>query len=171
MLEKQAKKIYLGLGSNLGNKKKNIEFAKFLLQQNNKFTIVKISSFYKTKSYPNYKDPFFLNIVIEGKTILKPLDLFIFVKQIELKLGRKKAFKNAPRECDIDILDYDQKVFKIKNKNDFIYIPHQRLHERNFVLLPLFEISKTWIYPKKNKKITDLLANIGTNNLRTIKLI
>ena len=84
MLEKQAKKIYLGLGSNLGNKKKNIEFAKFLLQQNNKFTIVKISSFYKTKSYPNYKDPFFLNIVIEGKTILKPLDLFIFVKQIEI---------------------------------------------------------------------------------------
>ena len=59
MLEKQAKKIYLGVGSNLGNKKKNIEFAKFLLQQNNKFKIVKISSFYKTKSYPNYKDPFF----------------------------------------------------------------------------------------------------------------
>lgn len=171
MLEKQAKKIYLGLGSNLGNKKKNIEFAKFLLQQNNKFTIVKISSFYKTKSYPNYKDPFFLNIVIEGKTILKPLDLFIFVKQIELMLGRKKSFKNAPRVCDIDILDYDQKVFKIKNNNDFIYIPHPRLHQRNFVLLPLFEISKTWIYPKKNKKISDLLNNLGTNNLRTIKLI
>ena len=90
MLEKQAKKIYLGLGSNLGNKKKNIEFAKFLLQQNNKFTIVKTSSFYKTKSYPNYKDPFFLNIVIEGETSLKPLDLFVFVKEIELKLGRKK---------------------------------------------------------------------------------
>ena len=171
MLEKQAKKIYLGLGSNLGNKKKNIEFAKFLLQQNNKFTIVKTSSFYKTKSYPNYKDPFFLNIVIEGKTILKPLDLFIFIKQIEFMLGRKKSFKNAPRVCDIDILDYDQKVFKIENKNDFIYIPHPRLHQRNFVLLPLFEISKTWIYPKKNKKISDLLVNLGTNNLRTIKLI
>ena len=171
MLEKQAKKIYLGVGSNLGDKKKNIEFAKFLLQQNKKFRIVKTSSFYKTKSYPNYKDPFFLNIVIEGETTLKPLDLFVFVKQVETKLGRKKSFKNAPRACDIDILDYDQNVFKIKNKNDFIYIPHQRLHERNFVLLPLFEISKTWIYPKKNKKIRDLLANIGTNNLRTIKLI
>jgi len=69
------------------------------------------------------------------------------------------------------ILDYDQKVFKIKNKNDFIYIPHPRLHQRNFVLLPLFEISKTWIYPKKNKKISDLLINLGPNNLRTIKLI
>ena len=171
MLEKQAKKTYLGLGSNLGNKKKYIESAKFLLQQNNKFRIVKTSSFYKTKSYPNYKDPFFLNIVIEGETTLKPLDLFFFVKQIELKLGRKKTFKNAPRECDIDILDYDQKVFKIKNKNDFIYIPHPRLHKRNFVLLPLFEISKTWKYPKKNKKISDLLNSLGSDNLRTIKLI
>ena len=171
MLEKQAKKTYLGLGSNLGSKRKNIEFAKFLLQQNNKFKIVKVSSFYKTKSYPNYKHPFFLNIVIEGETTFKPLDLFFFVKQIELKLGRKKTFKNAPRECDIDILDYDQKVFKIKNKDDFIYIPHPRLHQRNFVLLPLFEISKTWVYPKKNKKISDLLINLGSNNLRTIKLI
>ena len=170
MLEKLAKKTYLGLGSNLGNKKKNLEIAKFLLQQNSKFRILKTSSFYKTKSYPNYKDPFFLNIVIEGETSLKPLDLFVFVKEIELKLGRKKTFKNAPRECDIDILDYDQKVFKIKNNNDFIYIPHPRLHQRNFVLLPLFEISKTWIYPKKNKKISDLLNSLGSNNLRTIKL-
>ena len=170
MLEKQVKKTYLGLGSNLGNKKKNIEFAKFLLQQSGKFKILKTSCFYKTKSYPNYKDPFFLNIVIEGETTLKPFDLFLFVKEIELKLGRKKTFKNAPRECDIDILDYDQKVFKIKNKNDFIYIPHPRLHKRNFVLLPLFEISKTWIYPKKNKKISDLLNSLGSNNLRTIKL-
>ena len=99
-----------------------------------------------------------------------PINLFIFGKHIELKLGRKKSHKNAPRQCDSDILDYDQKVFKIKNKNDFIYIPHQRLHERNFVLLPLFEISKTWIYPKKNKKISDLLNSLGSNNLRTIKL-
>jgi 2-amino-4-hydroxy-6-hydroxymethyldihydropteridine diphosphokinase len=171
MLEKQAKKTYLGLGSNLGNKKRNIEFAKFLLQQNNRFKIVKTSSFYKTKSYPNYKDPFFLNIVIEGRTTLNPLDLFIFVKQIEQKLGRKKSFKNAPRECDIDILDYDQKIFKFKNKSDLIFIPHPRLHQRNFVLLPLFEITKSWIYPKKNKKISDLLINLDPNNLRTIKLI
>ena len=171
MLEKQAKKTYLGLGSNLGNKKRNIEIAKFLLQKNKKFKILKISSLYKTKSWPNNNYPFFLNIVIEAITTLKPLDLFIFIKQIELKLGRKKSFKNAPRECDIDIIDYDQRIFKIKSKNDFIYIPHPRLLKRNFVLLPLFEISKTWIYPKKNRKIRDLLNNMGAENLRTIKLI
>jgi len=170
-LEKQVKKIYLGLGSNLGNKKNNIEYAKFLLQENKKFIIIKTSNFYKTKSWPNYKNPFFLNIVIEGFTTLKPLDLFKFIKQIEVKIGRKKSPKNSPRECDIDILDYDQKTFKIKNINDFIYIPHPRLHKRNFVLLPLFEIAKNWIYPKKNKKITDLLINIGTNDLRSIKFM
>ena len=104
-------------------------------------------------------------------TTLKPLDLFKFIKQIESKLGRKKSSKNSSRECDIDILDYDQKTFKIKNNNDFIHIPHPRLHQRNFVLLPLFEIAKNWIYPNKNKKITDLLINIETNDLRTIKLI
>ena len=104
------------------------------------------------------------------KLLLNLWIYFFFVKQIELKLGRKKTFKNAPRECDINILDYDQKVFKIKNKNDCIYTPHPRLHQRNFVLLPLFEISKTWIYPKKNKKISDLLNSLGSNNLRTIKL-
>jgi len=170
-LEKQVKKTYLSLGSNLGNKKVNIEFAKFLLQQNKKFIILKTSNFYKTKSWPNYKNPFFLNIAIEGLTTLKPLDLFKFIKQIEAKLGRKKSSKNSSRECDIDILDYDQKTFKIKNNNDFIRIPHPRLHQRNFVLLPLFEIAKNWIYPNKNKKITDLLINIETNDLRTIKLI
>ena len=170
-LEKQVKKTYLSLGSNLGNKKVNIEYAKFLLQQSKKFKILKTSNFYKTKSWPNYKNPFFLNIAIEGLTTLKPLDLFKFIKQIEAKLGRKKSSKNSSRECDIDILDYDQKTFKIKNNNDFIHIPHPRLHQRNFVLLPLFEIAKNWIYPNKNKKITDLLINIGTNDLRSIKLI
>ena len=77
-LEKQVKKTYLSLGSNLGNKKVNIEYAKFLLQQNKKFKILKTSNFYKTKSWPNYKNPFFLNIAIEGLTTLKPLDLFKF---------------------------------------------------------------------------------------------
>ena len=90
-LEKQVKKIYLGLGSNLGKKKVNIEYAKFLLQQNKKFKILKTSNFYKTKSWPNYKNPFFLNIVIEGFTNLKPLDLFKFIKQIEVKIGRKQS--------------------------------------------------------------------------------
>ena len=171
MLEKQVKKTYLSLGSNLGDKKHNIEKAKFLLQEDKNFKILQSSSFYKTKSWPNEKNPSFLNIAIECLTTFSPLDLFKFVKKIERKLGRKKAQKNSPRVCDIDILDFDQKIIKIKNQNNLIYIPHNRLHERDFVLLPLFEIAKNWIHPKKNKKISDLLINISPDNLRTIKLV
>jgi len=171
MLEKQVKKTYLSLGSNLGDKKHNIEKAKFLLQEDKNFKILQSSSFYKTKSWPNEKNPPFLNIAIECLTTFTPLDLFKFVKKIERKLGRKKAQKNSPRVCDIDILDFDQKIIKIKNQNNLIYIPHNRLHERDFVLLPLFEITKNWIHPKKNKKISDLLININPDNLRTIKLV
>ena len=166
--------IHLNIGSNLksvyGNKLKNISIAIDLLRNLN-IKIKKISSFYKTPSYPNKNLPQFLNI---GMIIETSYDCKSLLKQtsiIEKKIGRVKSYKNFPRVCDIDILDYDQKVFKIKNKDDFIYIPHPRLHQRNFVLLPLFEISKTWIYPKKNKKISDLLNNLGSNNLRTIKLI
>ena len=87
-------------------------------------------------------NPKFLNIVIKVDTNLNPVELLKKCKKIESLLGRKKSSKNSPRICDIDILDYDQKVFKIENKNDFIYIPHPRLHQRSFVLLPLFEISR-----------------------------
>ena len=79
------------------------------------------------------------------------------------------AFKNYPRICDIDIIDYDQKVLKINNDNQKLIIPHPKLHERNFVLLPLYEISKDWLHPKKNKKISELLRNLDVNNLRSIK--
>ena len=168
--ENKVKLIYLGIGSNLGNRKNNINKAKLKLSQNNIF-ILRSSNFYETLSWPNTKNPKFLNIVLKVRTFLSASKLLKICKEIEKTLGRKKTAKNVPLECDIDILDYDQKTFKIKNNNDFIHIPHPRLHQRNFVLLPLFEIAKNWIYPNKNKKITDLLINIETNDLRTIKLI
>ena len=79
------------------------------------------------------------------------------------------SLKNYPRICDIDIIDYDQKNLKINSNNQKLIIPHPKLHERNFVLLPLYEISKNWFHPKKNKKIFDLLRDLGVNNLRSIK--
>ena len=86
-------------------------------------------------------------------------------------LGRKKSFKNAPRVCDIDILDYDQKTIYLKFKENNLVIPHPRLHNRNFVLLPLFEISKRWKHPLLGAKITELIKSIGLDNLRSIKLL
>ena len=110
-LEKRAESIYLGIGSNLGDKKRNIEKAKFELMQNN-IEILESSSFYESISWPNPKNPKFFNIVLKIKSNLDPKGLLKICKEIEKKLGRKKNPKNSPRECDIDILDFKKKNFK-----------------------------------------------------------
>ena len=96
---------YLSIGSNLGNKKRNIEKAKYLLEKN-QVKIIKTSSIYETFSWPNKNHPKFYNVVVKITTNLKPIKLFFIIKNIEKKLGRKKAKINDPRTCDIDILDY-----------------------------------------------------------------
>ena len=112
ILEKQAKTIYLAIGSNLGDKKLNIELAKYKLQ-NNSVKIIKSSSNYETLSWPDPTKPKFINIVIKAKTTLSPKDLLNVCNKIEIELGRKRIKKNEPRVCDIDILDYDQKIIRL----------------------------------------------------------
>ena len=162
--------VYLGVGSNLGNKKRNIEKAKYLLEKN-LIKIVKSSSIYETYSWPNKKYPKFYNIVIKIITKLKPINLFFIIKDIEKKLGRKKSKTNAPRTCDIDILDYKGFAYKLVTNNDKLLIPHPRLHNRNFVLFPLFEIEKNWKHPLKKTKIQDLIGKLDNSSLYSIKQI
>ena len=89
---------------------------------------------------------------------------------IERDLGRKRNKKNAPRICDIDIIDYDQKI--INNLNgDNLQIPHSKMHTRNFVLLPLFEINKDWIHPVTKKHIKKLILSLSNRDIRSIKQI
>ena len=168
--EKQAKSIYLSIGTNLGDKKLNINKAKLYLEQVG-IKILSSSCIYETESWPNSNFPNFFNIVLKASTHFKPLKLLKEVKRIEILIGRKSSLKNYPRVCDIDIIDYDQKVLSINSAYGKIQIPHSRLHSRNFVLIPLFELSKKWNHPKLNEKITKLLSKIATNDLRTIKLI
>ena len=80
-----------------------------------------------------------------------------------------KSYKNAPRICDIDIIDYSQKNLLFSNID--LKIPHPRMQNRSFVLFPLFEIDKKWKHPKNNKKITQLLNNLPTTSLRSIKIL
>ena len=169
MLEKQAKSVILALGSNLGNRQHNIEKSKYLINSNEKIKIVSSSSYYRTDSWPNKKDPYFLNIVLKCISTFNPSELFIFVKEIEKSLGRSKSYKNAPRTCDIDIIDYSQKNIQFSNID--LKIPHPRMHDRSFVLFPLFEIDKNWKHPKNNKKITQLLNNLPPTSLRSIKIL
>ena len=161
---------FLSIGSNLGNKKRNIEKVKFLLTKNS-IKILKSSNFYETFAWPNKNHPKFYNIVIKIITKLKPINLFFTIKDIEKKLGRKKTLINRPRICDIDILDYKGQTYKLYANNNELIIPHPRLHNRNFVLFPLFEIEKNWKHPFKKKKIQDLIGKLDKSSLYTIKQI
>ena len=165
ILENQVRSIYLGIGSNLGNKKNNIEKTKFELIQNN-ISILQTSSYYESLSWPNPNNPKFLNIVLKVDTNLKPLELLKKCKNIEKKLGRKKTFKNSPRECDIDILDFDSKQLFSQ-----IILPHPRMHSRNFVLLPLYEIDKGWHHPITREHIKKLILSLSIRDIRSIKQI
>ena len=86
-----------------------------------------------------------------------------------MKLGRIRSEKNAPRTCDIDIIDYDQK--KLNDKINKLILPHPRMNKRNFVLLPLFELNKSWKHAKFNKNIVNLINSLPIKDLRSIKRI
>ncbi len=164
ILENHHRPVYLGIGSNIGNRINNINKACHLLT--NFCSIIRISKFYETNSWPNEKLPKYLNIVIKCNTDLKPITLLKNLKNIEFLLGRKKNKKNLPRTCDIDIIDFKG----LKKRNKYIKIPHPRMSNRNFVLFPLFEIEKNWKHPKNNISIEKLIKNLELKSLRSIKI-
>ncbi len=163
ILENQVKSIYLGIGSNLGNRKINIEKAKSQLIDND-IKILSTSSYYESLSWPNPKNPKFLNIVLKIFTNLDCFSLLKICKEIEINIGRKKGIKNSPRKCDIDILDYKNKIIVGK-----VILPHPRMHERNFVLFPLFEINKAWKHPIYKQSIKSLILSLSNRDITSIK--
>ena len=164
-LEKPVKVVYLGIGSNIGNRIIFIERAKSLLLANN-IQIISTSSYYETPSWPNPKNPKFINVVLKTLCPKNPKELIDLCKKIEIKLGRKKTTRNAPRECDIDIIDFDSLILKEK-----LNLPHKMMHKRNFVLFPLFEIEKDWFHPLLKTKIKDLILCLSNKEISSIKQI
>ena len=157
--------VYLGIGSNLGSRIANIEKAKSFLLENN-INFVSVSSYYETPSWPNQRNPKFINIVLKIKTSLKPIKLLNICKSIEVKLGRKKSIKNSPRECDIDIIDFNGLILQER-----LILPHKMMHKRNFVLFPLFEIEKQWFHPIKKASVKKLILSLQDSDIRSIKQI
>ena len=167
--------IILSLGSNLnskhGNRFENLELAINLLESYG-ILLNKKSSFYETPSYPDKKNPKFINLIISVITNLPPIDLISVIFFIEEKIGRKRGKKNDPRTCDIDIIDYRSRVFNFKYRNFEFKIPHQNLVFRNFVLFPLREIAPNWIHPKTKEHIDSLilkLSNLDKNSILKVK--
>ncbi|MDC3139444.1 2-amino-4-hydroxy-6-hydroxymethyldihydropteridine diphosphokinase [Candidatus Pelagibacter sp.] len=168
-LENQVNLVYLALGSNLGDKKNNLNRCIDLIQKEGVF-IKKRSKFYSTKSWPNENFPNFINSIILIETKLNLDQLFLKIKKIEKKLGRTKTKRNHPRVCDIDIIDFNNEIIHRKLGNHRLNIPHKRMHNRNFVLFPLYELDKDWVHPKLNRNIVNLLSNLTSEQLLSIKI-
>lgn len=142
--------VYLGLGSNIGDREAHINAALQLLSE--KFTIKKKSPLYHTEpiGYPNQE--WFLNGVVEIETDVDPRHLLSSLQSMERSLGRVKTMKNGPRIIDIDILFYGDLIMKTKN----LIIPHPLLQERLFVLQPMMDLNPDFIHPVLKKSIQQL---------------
>ncbi len=163
--------IFLGLGSNLhskyGDRFTNINLAISSLEAYG-IKVIKKSSFYKTPSYPDKKNPKFINVVILVKTNLPPIDLMSILIFIEEKLERKRFKKNDPRTCDIDIIDYNSQILNLKYNNLDFTLPHKELTSRNFVLFPLQEIFPMWEHPKTKESISNLIQKLNEEDKNSI---
>ncbi len=149
--------VYLGLGSNVGDRRQNLKQALELISERS--DVMMLSSIYETEPVGFADQPLFLNAVCCISTGMNPRELLTTIKAIEAKLGRRVSFPNAPRPIDIDILFYDDEIV---NNPDLI-IPHPRLSQRAFVLIPLVEISPDFIHPRTHTTIKEMLSSIGNS--------
>lgn len=145
--------VYLGLGSNVGDREEYIEQAIFLLEKHSKIEGIKHSSNYETEAEGGQgNQPPFINAVLEIKTKLDPQQLLEACQEIEAALGREREIEWGPRTIDIDILLYDGEIISAEN----LQIPHPLMHERLFVLRPLREVAPNLIHPVLEKSIDSL---------------
>ena len=147
--------VYLGLGSNLGNRQKNLDMALDLLSQ--RLRVKKVSAVYDSEPVGNTDQPRFLNMVCQVYTNLAPAELLALAKAIESKMGRIPRGRNAPRTIDIDILLYGDQVIDTPE----LVIPHPRLAERAFVLIPLAEIAPDAAHPTSGKTVNQMFQELG----------
>jgi 2-amino-4-hydroxy-6-hydroxymethyldihydropteridine diphosphokinase len=146
---------YIGLGSNLGDKKSNIQKVIDIIREKKILKEIKVSSLFLTEPVGKKEQPDFLNLVIKGKTELGPFELLSSLLEIENNLGRKRKEKWGPRQIDLDILFYGDIILNQEN----LVIPHPELPNRRFVLVPLMELSPDLKHPLLNKNIRQLLKD------------
>ena len=146
--------VYLGLGSNLGDRQYNLDKALDFLSR--RLRVQKASSVYDTEPLGDTNQPRFLNQVCQVSTGLEPMALLTLIKGIESKMGRLPHTSNLPRPIDIDILFYGDQVIETPK----LVIPHPRLTERAFVLIPLAEIAPDLVHPVTGKTIKELMKSV-----------
>ncbi len=152
--------VFLALGTNLDDRMAHLRAALDALPPD--VQIMKRSPVYETPAWGYEDQGPFLNMVIEGRTELEPEALLARLKQLETELGRTPSFHWGPRIIDIDILFYDQLILKAAN----LTIPHPRLHERAFVLVPLADVAPEWKHPVLGKTVRQLLSEVDTSGIQ-----
>jgi 2-amino-4-hydroxy-6-hydroxymethyldihydropteridine diphosphokinase len=146
-------RIFLGLGSNIGDRTANINRACLLLGEVPGVRVVRMSSLIETGPVGYEDQPDFINAVMEIEATLSPLILLNEIKRIEREMGRVETFRFGPRLIDIDILLFGDRVIDEPD----LTIPHPRMHERDFVLVPLAQIAPEVTHPVLKMKIIDIL--------------
>ena len=146
--------VYLGIGSNVGDRQAHIQKAVALLRENEHIQVTAVSSLIETEPVGGVPQGKFLNGALRIQTDLMPNDLLQALKGIERRCGRVKAQPNGPRSLDLDILLYDDVVI-VEGKT--LSIPHPRMAERAFVLGPLSEIAPDAVHPRLQKTVRELL--------------
>jgi len=147
------KTVYLSLGSNLGDRAKNLRDAIAALG-NAGVSVVRVSSIYETEPVDYLDQPWFLNCVVEAETELAALDLLYTLRGIEAQMGSKKLIAKGPRLIDIDILLYGNEIIDTPE----LQIPHPGMHLRRFVLEPLAEVAPSVQHPVSHLSISELLT-------------
>ena len=154
--------VYLALGSNVGDRLANLKEA--IASLTPQMDVKAKSPVYETPPW-GYKDqPKFLNQVIRAKTYLQPEPLLKHLKRLEVALGRKESIPNGPRLIDMDILFYDDLVMY----SSALTIPHPRMHERAFVLLPLMDLDPELIHPVNKKSVREMLAACSLEGIEKV---
>ena len=151
--------VYIALGSNLGNRLSNLKNA--ISNFTPQMDVKKKSPVYETPPWGYADQPAFLNQVVMVETYLEPEDLLGHLKRLETVLGREPSFQNGPRLIDLDILFYDDLIVD----SPPLVIPHPRLHQRAFVLVPLNDIAPDLVHPLYAKSISEMLLDIDRLNI------
>lgn len=156
--------IYIALGSNVGDRIANLGKAILLLAQHQQITIRALSSIYETDPVGYLNQDAFYNMVIEVDSNLRAVELMRLCLDIEQQLGRVRTVVNGPRTIDLDLLYYGEKVLE----EDILTLPHPRLHERAFVLVPLTEIAPHFRHPTLLEENKMLLSRIPMEGVRKL---
>lgn len=152
--------IYLGLGTNLGDRTANLQAAIAGLAE--RLVLTAVSPLYQTPPWGVTDQPDFLNLCLAAQTDLTPEELLTFVKNLEVEMGRQPAERWGPRLIDIDILFYANQLVETEKMT----IPHPRLAERAFVLRPLADIAPEFVHPVLGETIAKLAKKVGDEGIR-----